>query len=83
MRPDADAPPIMKVWRAHLASLNLCRLFGGGFSKEPPMPRRGATMNERGVSFKNPGDAQKMGMEDAALRPRFRAVQRKGAELSK
>jgi len=29
MRPDADAPPPMKVRRAHLASLNLCRLFGG------------------------------------------------------
>jgi len=26
-----DAPPPMKVRRAHLASLNACRLFGGGF----------------------------------------------------
>jgi len=24
----------MKVWRARLESLNACRLFGGGFSKE-------------------------------------------------
>ena len=37
----------------------------------------------KGVSFKNPGDAQKTGMKDTALQLRFRAVQRKGAELSK
>ena len=30
--PAADAPPHRKVWRAHLAYLNACRLFGGGFS---------------------------------------------------
>ncbi len=30
MRPAADAPPPMKVWRAHLAYLNTCRLIGGG-----------------------------------------------------
>ena len=30
MRPEADAPPPMKVLRAHLAYLNSCRLIGGG-----------------------------------------------------
>ena len=30
MRPEADAPPPMKVLRAHLAYLNGCRLIGGG-----------------------------------------------------
>ena len=34
MRPAADVPPKMKIWRAHLASLNECRLSGGGFSEQ-------------------------------------------------
>ncbi len=43
-------------------------------------PGCGHTTTRKGA-FKNPGDAQKTGMEDAALRPRFRAVQRFFAEL--
>ncbi len=34
-----------------------------------------------GITVNPPGDAQKTGMEDAASRPRFRAVQHQGTEL--
>ena len=36
----------------------------------------------KGGSVNPPGDVQKTGMEDAALRPRFRTAQQRGAELS-
>ena len=38
----------MKVWRGHLASLNSCRLFGGGTFTVTPYHIPDITMNERG-----------------------------------
>ena len=51
MRPAADPLPTMKIWRAHLAFLNLCRLIGGGtFAERYDRDRRmaGFVQNREG-----------------------------------